>query len=159
MTRVFTSSVISASVNQVWMKIRDFNALPDWHPAVANSYLENGESSARVGCIRNFHLKDGGNIREKLLALSDLDYFYTYSILESPMPLKNYVATLHLKPITDEALTYVEWTAMFECEPEEEKNLIELIGDGVFQTGFNSLKKIFNDETKPAERESHRTTR
>jgi hypothetical protein len=145
MTRVFTSSVINAPVNEVWMKIRDFNALPDWHPAVAKSYIENGESSDRVGCIRNFNLKDGGNIREKLLALSDLDYLCTYSILESPMPLNNYVATLHLKPITDGDLTYAEWTAMFDCDPQEEKNLIRSIGEGVFQTGFNSLKKLFSE--------------
>ena len=145
MTRVFTSSVINAPVNEVWMKIRDFNALPDWHPSVVNSYIENGESSDRVGCIRNFNLKDGGNIREKLLALSDLDYLYTYSILESPMSLSNYVATLHLKPITDKDRTYAEWTAIFDCKLEDEKNLIETIGDGVFQKCFDSLKKIFSE--------------
>ncbi len=145
MTRVFTSSIIKAPVNEVWMKIRDFNALPDWHSSVANSCIENSEASDRVGCIRNFNLKNGGNIREKLLALSDLDYLCTYSILESPMPFKNYVATLQMKPITDGDITYAQWTAIFDCKPEDEKNLIELIGDGVFQIGFNSLKKIFSD--------------
>lgn len=144
MTRIFTSSTIDTAVNTVWMKIRDFNALPDWHPNIAKSYIENGELSDRVGCIRNFDLQAGGKIRERLLALSDLDYLCTYSILESPMPLSNYVATLHLKPITDGDRTYVEWTAIFDCKPEDEQNLIESIGNGIFQTGFNSLKKIFS---------------
>ena len=111
MVKVFTSSIINAYIDKVWMKIRDFNALPNWHSAVANSSIENGEPSDKIGCIRNFNLKQGGNIRERLLALSDLDYFYSYLILESPMPLKNYVATLQLKPITDGDLTYAEWTA------------------------------------------------
>ncbi|NEQ16658.1 MAG: SRPBCC family protein [Moorea sp. SIO3E2] len=144
MTRVFTSAVINTNIDKVWMKIRDFNAMPNWHPAIANSYIENGEPSDKVGCIRNFNLKEGGNIREKLLVLSDLDYLFSYSILESPMPLTNYVATFQLKPITDGDLTYAEWTAIFDCDPQDEKHLIKLIGDGVFQTGFNALNQIFN---------------
>lgn len=143
MVKIFKSSVINTNIDKVWMKIRDFNALPNWHPAIANSFIEDGGPSDQVACIRNFNLKEGGTIREKLLVLSDLDYLYSYSILESPMPLKNYIATLQLKPITDGDLTYAEWTAIFDCDPQEEKNLIKLIGDGVFQTGFNSLNQIF----------------
>ena len=40
-------------------------------------------------------------IRERLLALSDYDYSCTYEILESPMGVTNYVATLKLTPVTD----------------------------------------------------------
>ncbi|MEG3439131.1 SRPBCC family protein [Pannus brasiliensis CCIBt3594] len=143
MTRILISSTIDAPIDAVWGKIRDFNALPAWHPAIADSYIENGEPSDRVGCIRNFNLKSGGNIREKLLALSDVDYSCTYSILEAPMPVKNYVATLNLKPITDGDRTYALWTANFDCDPSQEPSLIQLIGEGVFQAGFDSLKKIF----------------
>ncbi|NEP88194.1 MAG: hypothetical protein F6K18_15900 [Okeania sp. SIO2C2] len=45
MVKVFTSSVINAHIDKVWMKIRDFNALPNWPPAIANSFIENGERS------------------------------------------------------------------------------------------------------------------
>ena len=144
MTRVFTSAVINAHIDKVWMNIRDFNALPNWHPAIANSYIENGEPSDKVGCIRNFNLQEGGNIREKLLVLRDLDYLFSYSILESPMPLTNYVATVQLKPITDGDRTYAEWTAIFDCDPQDENHLINLVGDGVFLIGFNGLNQIFN---------------
>jgi polyketide cyclase/dehydrase/lipid transport protein len=72
--KIFTSSVINAPMEEVWAKIRDFNALPGWHPAVADSHIENGGPSDRVGCIRNFNLKDGGNIREQLLTLSDVEH-------------------------------------------------------------------------------------
>ena len=65
--------------------------------------IENGQPSDRVGCIRHFHLRDGGMIRERLLALSDYDYSCTYEILESPMGVSNYIATLKLTPVTDGA--------------------------------------------------------
>ena len=45
--------------------------------------------------------EDGGNIREQLLTLSDFDFTCTYSILESPMGVSNYIATLKLAPVTD----------------------------------------------------------
>lgn len=141
MARVYISSVIDAPTAKVWDKVRDFNALPRWHPAIRDSRIENGEPSDRVGCVRDFHLQNGDRIREKLLGLSDYDYFCTYSILESPMPLTGYVATLRLTPVTDGDRTFAEWTAEFDCAPEAEEGLVTGIGQNVFQAGFNALKR------------------
>ncbi len=141
MARVYVSSVIDAPVARVWDRVRDFNGLPRWHPAIRDSRIENGEPSDRVGCIRDFHLQNGDRIREKLLGLSDYDYFCTYSILESPMPLTGYVATLRLTPVTDGDRTFAEWTAEFDCAPEAEEGLVGNIGTNVFQAGFNALKR------------------
>lgn len=140
MIEIFKSSVINAPVEDVWVKIRDFNKLPDWHPAIVMSFIENEESSDKVGCIRNCDLKDGGNFREQLLALSDIVHLCTYSILETPLPLQNYVATLRLLPITDGNRSYIEWVAKFDCAPETERDLVETLGEGVFQAGFDALK-------------------
>ena len=115
MIRVYVSSVIDASADTVWSRIRDFNALPQWHPAIADSRIENGEPSDRVGCIRHFHTRDGGMIRERLLGLSDYEYNCTYEIIESRMGVANYVATLKLMPVTDGNRCFAEWSAEFDC--------------------------------------------
>jgi hypothetical protein len=141
MARIYVSSVIDAPVAKVWERVRDFNALPRWHPAIRDSRIENGEPSDRIGCIRDFHLQNGDRIREKLLGLSDYDYFCTYSILESPMPLENYIATLRLTPVTDGDRTFAEWTAEFDCAEAEAEGLVTGIGTNVFQAGFNALKR------------------
>lgn len=143
MVQVYTSSVIEAPADRIWDLIRDFNALPEWHPAIAESRIENAQASDRVGCVRNFTLKDGGQIRERLLALSDYDYSCVYSILESPMGVEHYVATLQLIPITDGNRTFAQWSAEFDCAPGRERELIELVGQGVFQGGFDALKQRF----------------
>ena len=85
MARIYISSIIGASAGAVWERIRDFNGLPGWHPLIAESRIENGEPSDRVGCIRVLTLQDGSTVREQLLGLSDFDLFCTYSILESSM--------------------------------------------------------------------------
>lgn len=143
MIHVYTSSVIDAPADAVWARIRDFNALPQWHPGIADSRIENSQPSDRVGCVRHFHTRDGGTIRERLLALSDYDYTCTYSILESPMGVENYVATLKLTPVTDGNRTFAEWSAEFDCDPAREQALAEQIGNGVFQGGLDALKRHF----------------
>lgn len=145
MTKVFVSSVINAPIDEVWAKIRSFNSLADWHPAIADSHIEGNEPSDKVGCIRNFNLQGGGNIREKLLALSDIDRACTYSILVSPMPIENYVATLRLIKVTDGNQTYAEWTAEFNCSESDEADVIETVGSGVFQGGLSALKAILGN--------------
>jgi pimeloyl-ACP methyl ester carboxylesterase len=102
-----------------------------------------GAPADQVGCVRAFRLKDGGFIREKLLALSDYDLSCTYSILESPMGVENYVATLKLTPVTDGDRTFAEWSASFDCAPEREAALTADIGGNVFQGGFEALKQQF----------------
>jgi len=141
--RVFVSSVIDAPAAKVWERVRDFNALPRWHPRIRDSRIENGEPSDKIGCVRDFHLQNGDRLREKLLGLSDYDMFCTYTILEGPMPLTNYIATLRLTPVSDGDRTFIEWTAEFDCTPEVEGDLVNGIGTNVFQGGFDALKRHF----------------
>jgi len=107
MARVYVSTVVNARNDRVWARVRDFNGLPNWHPAIAESRIEGGEPADKIGCVRDFRLRNGDRIREKLLGLSDYDMFCTYSILESPMGVENYVATLRLTPVTDGDQTFL----------------------------------------------------
>jgi hypothetical protein len=143
MPRVFTSSVIDAPAARVWERVRDFNGLPRWHPRIRESRIENGEPPDKVGCVRDFNLQNGDRIRERLLGLSDYDMFCTYTILESPMPLTGYIATLRLTPVSDGNRTFIEWTAEFECEDGVADELATGIGTNVFQAGFDALKRHF----------------
>jgi Polyketide cyclase / dehydrase and lipid transport len=143
MPKVYTSSVIHAPADRVWGQIRDFNGLPQWHPRIVQSRIEQDQASDKVGCVRNFRLDGGATIREKLLGLSDYEYSCTYAILESPMGVENYVATLKLAPITDGNRCFAEWTAEFDCPPQAATALVEDIGTNVFQAGFDALKRRF----------------
>lgn len=143
MARVYVSSVIQAPAAAVWERVRDFNALPVWHPGIAESHIENSEPGDRVGCVRSFRLAGGEALREQLLGLSDFDSFCTYAILDSPMAVENYVATLRLTPVTDGDRTFIEWSAEFDCAPEAEADLVGGIGTNVFQVGIDALKRHF----------------
>jgi hypothetical protein len=144
MAKVYASIVVPASASAVWDVIRDFNALPKWTPFVAESRIEQNAASDKVGCIRNFSLRNGGRIRERLLALSDYEMSCTYAILESPMGVENYLATLRLIPVTESDHTFAEWSAEFDAAPDRENALVDDIGRNVFAAGLGALKTRFS---------------
>ena len=141
MARVYTSSVINAPVERVWGRVRDFNGLPNWHPAIAESRIENGEPADKIGCVRDFRLRNGDRLREKLLGLSDYDMFCTYSILESPMGVDNYVATLRLPPNTDGNRTFWRWESRFTTKPEDSARVTRMVAEEIYQAGFEAIRR------------------
>ena len=143
MPHVVKSTILDAPTGAVWNVLRDFNGHDRWHPAVATSTIERAQAADRVGCVRRFKLKDGSELREQLLALSDLEQTFSYCLLDTPIPMFNYVATLRLTPVTDGDKTFLEWSAEFDCAPEREAELVNSIGTGVFQGGFDALKRVF----------------
>ena len=140
MPHVLRSTVLSAPVEDVWDVIRDFNGHDSWHPAVSTSQIERGQPSDRVGCVRRFRLADGSELREQLLALSDLEQCYSYCLLDTPIPLFNYVAHVRLVPVTDGDLTYWEWEGRFNAPAGREDELAALVGEEIYQAGFEAVR-------------------
>src|SRR5262250_2664609 len=101
MVAIMRSAIVNAPIDAVWRVLRDFNSHHHWHPAVATSEIEDGLPSDQPGCVRRFRLRDGAELREQLIALSDREFSLAYCILDSPIPLLDYVATVRLRPVTD----------------------------------------------------------
>ncbi len=152
MIRVKRSAVIDAPVGRVWEVLRDFNSHSAWHPAVGESRIENGDPADQVGCVRNFSLRDGNHIREQLLGLSDRDYVATYCILDATLPMRNYVATVQLKPVTDGNRTFWHWESTFDVPRGREREFAELVGEGVYEAGFNGLRAHLRKDGHPLAR-------
>src|SRR3712207_6592805 len=96
MVKIVRSTIINAPVDRVWDVLRDFNGHASWHPAITTSRIEADAPGDAIGAVRNFRLKDGSRLREQLIALSDRDHSLIYCLLEAPLPLMGYVATIRL---------------------------------------------------------------
>ena len=140
MVKVVRSTVLSAPVDSVWNVLRDFNGHDRWHPAVSESHVERRRGADEVGCIRNFRLEDGSELREQLLTLSDLEQSFSYCLLDTPVPLFNYVAHVRLAPVTDGDMTFWEWESRFETPQGQEEPLAELVGEQIYQAGFDAIR-------------------
>jgi NADPH:quinone reductase-like Zn-dependent oxidoreductase len=137
------STMLDAPVEAVWAVLRDFNSHAAWHPAIADSVIEDGAPSDTVGCVRRFHLRDAeGVLREQLLWLDDRAHALRYALLTSPLPLREYVATMQLRPVTDGGATFWTWESRFTAPEAEAQHLAGLVGDGIYQAGFDALRRM-----------------
>jgi len=143
--RVVRSTVIDAPIDRVWAVLRDFNSHDQWHDVVADSRIEGRDRGDQVGCVRSFTLKDGNRIREQLLTLSDSEHTSTYCIVEATVPLRRYVATLTLTPVTDGDRTFWHWESTFATPPGRERELREMVARDVYEAGFENLRRHLRD--------------
>ena len=139
--KIVRSTIIDAPIERVWAVLRDFNSHDQWHAVVDESRIEAGQSSSQLGCVRAFRLKDGNFIREQLLTLDDVQHKSTYCIVESTVPLQRYVATVTLKPVTDGQRTFWHWESTFATPPGRERELRDMVAQGVYEAGFENLRR------------------
>lgn len=139
MAKAYASTIIHAPVEAVWATVRDFNALPEWNPAVTDSEIEDGMASDVVGCVRSFHLGDGSHVRERLLSLDDSRYSFSYNFETPAFPVENYVAGMELIPVTNGDHTFVQWWAEFDEKPEDKGKFVEIVSTNVFAAGLSAL--------------------
>ena len=140
MVKVVRSTVLDHPAEAVWAVVRDFNGHEWWHPAIADSEIERRRTADEVGCVRRFHLPDGGELRERLLTLSDADMAYSYCLMETPVPLLNYVSHVRVLPVTDGDRAAWFWESRFDVPAGQEKALAELVGEGIYRAGFDAVR-------------------
>jgi len=138
--KVKRSTVIDQPTDVVWDVLRDFNGHDRWHPAVAQSQIERSRDSDLVGCVRKFSLQDGSELREQLMALSDIEQSFTYCLLDTPIPLLNYVSHVRLFPVTDTDTTFWQWECTFNTIDNREQELHDMVATDIYEAGFQSIR-------------------
>ena len=148
--KVFRSVVLDAPVTEVWATVRAFDGVVEWNPGVTAARMETGNPTS-VGSVRHLDIVDGTVFRETLLAHSDLEWFYSYDIVEGPLPCSNYLSTHRFIPITDGNKTLGIWEGRFDCALEDETRLEAIVGDQIYVTGMRGLNdRLKNDTLKGA---------
>ena len=133
---------IDAPASAVWAKIRDFNSLNGWHPAVIRDEIVEGENNT-VGTVRLLTLGDGGTIREKLLIWDDAGMNLTYNIIEGVLPVRDYVATLKVERLTDKS-SKVTWSGSFSASAGADVQKASDTIRGIYDAGLDNLSKMMS---------------
>jgi carbon monoxide dehydrogenase subunit G len=136
---------IEASADQVWARIRNFDALKDWHPAVAESPADRGNEE---GSVRSIKLKGGGELTETLEVYSDALKKYSYRAKNGgALPVTNYSSTIMVT--ADGSGAVVEWRGAFyrgypnnDPPPDQNDEAAVRAITGVYTSGLQNLKKL-----------------
>jgi hypothetical protein len=144
---------ILAEPAAVWSRIKDFDGLHLWHPAFAGDEIVQGGDNA-VGTVRRLTLKDGPSFTEELLAYNPKAYTLRYRIVESPLPIRDYVSTLKVARGRNKGVTLVTWEGSFrrkaaEPGPDETDAAVTRLIRGVYETGLGQLKSLSEVRPKP----------
>jgi hypothetical protein len=137
MAKVSLSSNYPVSPETIWKMIGGFNSVPDWHPLVSKCDIE---TKGKV-TLRRLHLAGGGTVLEKLEKSDEDEQTYSYSIVESPLPVANYNATIRVREAEGGGCT-IEWSSEFEPKGAPESDAAKAI-EGIYQAGFDNLRKMF----------------
>jgi hypothetical protein len=138
MSKVSMSTRLNASADQVWKVLRDFNGLPVFVAAIKKSTME----GSGVGAVRKLTFEGGGPpVVEKLEKLDDQAKTLSYSIITSPLPVKDYFSTMEVMDL-GAGQCELKWYSTFEPKDAPEAEAVKVV-EGVYAGGFEGLKKLF----------------
>jgi hypothetical protein len=129
---------INAPPAQVWGMMGSFCAIAAWHPVIAKCTEETQDGQT----LRTLETGDGGKLLERLIASDGTAHRYSYAILESPLPVENYVSTLRVLPTANGSR--VIWESSFDPKGASEAAAGQVIG-GIYDAGLQSLKEQIED--------------
>ena len=143
--KVSESITIAAPAAAVWARIGNFDALKDWHPAVAESVADKGNS---VGSVRLVKLKNGGQLVESLEKYDAAQMKYSYRAKDGgALPVTNYTSTIAVS--ADGNQSVVEWRGAFyrgypnnDPPPDQNDEAAVRAVTGVYQSGLANLNKL-----------------
>ena len=148
MARAYYSTVFREPAADIWEIVRDFNNYPVWVGGAGESEIEDGKSGDAVGAVRDV-LYQERRIRQRLLALSDVDRSQTYEFCGAPsLPVHGFQATLRITPIVDGDRAFVEWWASFDCEAARGEEFSQTLR-GWFAKWLESLRAVLSRQGSP----------
>ncbi|NHN87922.1 SRPBCC family protein [Acetobacter conturbans] len=98
---------VGVAAETAWKLLGGFDNLPVWIGMIESSVLEEG------GRVRRLTTRDGTVIVERLLTFSEQERCYTYSYVEGPDPVKDYVGEVRVRE-TGAGTCLISWGSRFE---------------------------------------------
>lgn len=130
-----TSRTLNDSSAAVWETIRDFGGIGRYLP-LAGCTLR----GAGVGALRTLTTLDGAVLVERLEHQDDRARTLSYSITDSPLPFRNYVATMTLRELGPQRCELL-WSASYDPKGATEAEVDTLLA-GVLAAAFEGLEKL-----------------
>ena len=135
MTDVSTIVDFDRPAAVVWAAISDFCGIGRWLPGIARVEAEDG------GKRRRIILPNGGVVVEQEVARDEAAMTLTYTVIEAPMPFKDYRSTMRVQSMGERGeRCSVRWSATFTPLDLEDK-VARLVG-ALYNAGLRGLQKF-----------------
>ena len=141
MAQASASIDVAASADEVWQLIGGFNSLPDWLPYIPSSEATEG------GRVRHLGNPNDETIVERLEKFDNAARSYSYSIIQAPFPVTDYLATISVHQKAARSECRVDWSATFAAKGVSDDEASTLFR-GFFEDGLKALADRFASSGK-----------
>ena len=117
---ISASKRINMPAEKVWNLVSDWNKLNQFVPKVVDRTEVSGKG---IDADWTIYLKNGKLVKETMTVFSDKKMLMSYKMTETPMPLKDYLATIQVSPIDGQNCEVV-FATNFKVEEENRINLL-----------------------------------
>ena len=120
MPSTYQSIIVNAPLDQVWDTVNDFHDL-SWAPNVIEKCEAEGDASGTEPGAKRI-LNEA--FHETQIEWNEEDHRIRYSIDDGPSPVSkdevsNYIGQLRLLPVTENNVTFVEWSSSWNASSED----------------------------------------
>lgn len=133
-SEVHVEGEIAAPIADVWKVVGDFAEL------LRVQKLPTTVEGEGIGMIRRVQMGPAV-IVERLESHDDASYTTVYSIVEGPIPVTDYRATITLESVTDDT-TKINWTTTFQPAGIPESDACKML-EGAYGSGIKAIQKHF----------------
>lgn len=136
---MFTKQPITKKLNvpadMIWGAIRKIGRLDVWFPFIETCRVE-GDGK---GALRYMTVAGGGEIKDTIEEIDDINMRLIYLRPISPFPVTYYKGTVEVFKSYD-GFGVVVWTIDFESQPEDAASVAELV-HGAISAGIDGMEK------------------
>ncbi len=125
---------LSQNSEDVWAAIGGFDKMADWHPLIASVEIVDADDATH----RHLTTTDGEVFYEKLLEIGP--QHITYEILDGPLPVTDYRATLSC--VAEPGGCHVFWSAYFIPNDQAEQISDDIVAK-FYEIGLRALQDRF----------------
>jgi hypothetical protein len=126
--------VFPIAANILWKMIGDFGDTGKWSGRPPEACVQQGSG---IGALRTLTLADGRVIVDRLEAQGE--YYYSYSIVTSPLPVQSYRATMSVAPLTDKSCVFT-WSGTIEPAGLTDEQAVAFFED-IYRMGIGLMNQ------------------
>lgn len=137
MLAVRVTGRIAAPAAAVWAFAGDFDGLPRWIPGI----LESRKEGEGIGQVRRLEIKWRGPrwAIERQETRDEAGFALSYSIVDSTLPIRNYLSRFRLVPSPDGRSCTLDWSAEFEAKDATDAEAEGFV-KGAYGAGLTALQ-------------------
>lgn len=136
MAKISVNQPYAASAADVWQKLSDFGGLDGWMPGVESCEVK-GEG---IGAVRTL-VMGPVTVVEKLESFDADGRSLSYSLIEGPMPLQNFLATIKVTE-TSPSGCRADWSATFDLPEGVSEGQVAPGLERGYGGGLKALKRL-----------------